>query len=123
MPAEPADDDGIADFRKLLEQSTPENAENSRLALIRPAKMEEQPYDTIRQEYSLRLLDGQGRDLWVTVPYDHENARVIDELEWLTKGTGGSTPMTPVFFASLYRDGDRLKCYPIEYFKSWEESE
>ena len=26
----------------------------------------------------------------------------------------------PVFFGILYREGELLKCYPIEYFKDWE---
>ena len=111
------------DFRTLLERSAPKNSENSRLALICPKKMEEQPYDAIRQEYSLRLLDEQGLDLWITVPYGPENSRVIDEMEYMTKGLAGPLSRNLVFLTSIYRDGDRLKCYPIEYFKNWEESE
>lgn len=111
------------DFSPLLERSAPDRSENSRLALISPKKMELQPYDSVRQIYSLRLLDEAGRDLWITVPYDPENARVIEALERMTKGFAGASKSAPVFFGSLYRDGDLLKCYPIEYFLNWEEWE
>lgn len=109
------------DFRELLERSAPAHSENRRLALICPTKLEEQPYDAIRQVYSLRLLDAHGHDLWVTVPYDPENARVIDALERLTRGLAGTSSHAPVFFGILYREDNRLKCYPIEYFLNWEE--
>ena len=111
------------DFSKLLAQSAPEYSENKRLALIHPAAMEPQPFDTIRQIYSLRLLDEQGRDLWVTIPYDQDHASVIEELERLTKNIAEKSQQPPVFLGLLHRDGDLLRCYPIEYFRNWEEWE
>lgn len=108
------------DFRELLDRSAPTHSENRRLALICPTKLVEQPYDTIRQVYSLRLVDALGQDLWVTVPYTPENARMIDALERLTRGLAGASSHAPIFFGTVYREDDRLKCYPIEYFLNWE---
>ena len=41
---------------------------------------------------------------------------MIQALEAVTRKLG----CAPVFFCELYRDGDRLKGYPIECFTEWE---
>ena len=105
-----------SDFESLLPLSTPGRRELDRLALIRPKAWEAQPYDAVSQRWSLRLLDGQGRDLWLEVRYQQKEDQVIQALEAVTRKLG----CAPVFFCELYRDGDRLKGYPIECFTEWE---
>ncbi|MBR2049028.1 MAG: hypothetical protein IKC09_07930 [Oscillospiraceae bacterium] len=107
------------DFRALLGRSDPSRSERQRLALIRAAGMEVQPYDSIRQIYTLRLLDSFGRDVWLKVPYSKDNSSVIDWLERLTEGQV-PTDRAPVFFGILSRESDRLTFSPIECFTDWE---
>lgn len=102
------------DFRKLLEQARPHTSELSRLAVIHPERWERLPYDPVRQVLCLRLFDRQGRDLWLEVKYRETEAPVIEALERLKPGAN------VMFFAAVYRDGDKLKGYPIECFTNWE---
>ena len=77
-------------------------------------------YGRVRQPLSLRLLDAAGRDLWLEVRYKKEEKLVVQTLERLTGRLTRRPEDTPVFFGSLYREGDRLKLYPIEVFTQWE---
>lgn len=110
------------DFSLLLERhSTPHTPERDRLAVVRPRRCEPQPYDTVQQRFTLRLLDGAGRDLWVEVRYQKEEAKVVDLLERLAGSLKEDPLLRPVFFGIVYREGDRLKLYPIEFFTKWGE--
>lgn len=109
------------DFSALLAgRSAPHAPEIERLALVRPARCEPQEYDRVRQTFSLRLLDAAGRDLWLEVRYKKEEKLVVQTLERITGRLSRRPEDTPVFFGSLYREGDRLKLYPIEVFTQWE---
>lgn len=109
-----------ADFAQLLEaHSAPHTPERERLAVVRPQRCEPQPYDTVQQRFSMRLLDGKGRDLWLEVRYQKEEAKVVDRLERLADRLSGGPRLSPVFFGSVCREGDRLKLYPIEFFTEW----
>ena len=111
------------DFSALLEKkSAPHSPERDRLAVIRPAACEPQAYDRVRQVFSLRLLDGAGRDLWVEVGYKKTEAGVVEQLEGLARQLEEGTVRRPVFFGVLYREAGRLKLYPIEYFTRWQEA-
>ena len=108
------------DFAQLLEvHSAPHTPERDRLAVVRPRRCEPQPYDTVQQRFTLRLLDGMGRDLWLEVRYQKEEAKVVNRLEQLADRLSGRPRLSPVFFGSVYREGDRLKLYPIEFFTKW----
>ena len=109
------------DFSVLLDQySLPGAPEVERLALVLPARCEPQPYDRVRQTFSLRLLDSEGRDLWVEVRYKKQEQPVVETLERLARLLAGHPEQRPVFFGSVYREGDRLLLYPIEVFTEWE---
>lgn len=108
------------DFASLLEQrSAPHAPERERLAVVRPQRCEPQPYDTVRQTFTMRLLDGMGRDLWLEVRYKKEEAKVVDRLEQLADSLRAKPHLSPVFFGIVYREDDRLKFYPIESFTEW----
>lgn len=108
------------DFAPLLEQrSTPHTPERERLAVVRPQRCEPQPYDTVQQRFTMRLLDGAGRDLWLEVRYKKEEAKVVNRLEQLADSLGGKPRLSPVFFGIVYREDGRLKLYPIEFFTEW----
>lgn len=110
------------DFALLLERhSAPHVPERDRLAVVRPRRCEPQPYDPVQQRSALRLLDGAGRDLWVEVRYKKEEAKVVDLLEGLADRLKRDLRLSPVFFGIVYREGDRLKLYPIEFFTKWGE--
>ena len=109
------------DFSALLaERSVPGAPETGRLALLLPARCEPQEFDRVSQTFSLRLLDGVGRDVWVEVRYKKEEQAVVRTLERLAKRLARRPGETPVFFGLLYRAGDRLRLYPIEVFTQWE---
>ena len=106
------------DFGLLLEQRGASHVpELERLAVVHPRRCEPQPYDTVRQRFTLRLLDDKGRDLWLEVRYKREEAAVVDRLEQLADGL--EERPSPVFFGIVYREDDRLKFYPIECFTEW----
>ena len=111
-----------ADFALLLERhSAPHTPERDRLAVVRPQRCEPQPYDAIQQRFALRLLDGAGRDLWLEVRYKKEESKVVDVLEEFADSLKKDPRLSPVFFGIVYREGDRLKLYPIEFFTKWGE--
>ena len=106
------------DFSLLLEQrSGPRAPERDRLAVVRPRRCEPQPYDTVQQRFTMRLLDDKGRDLWLEVRYKKEEEKVVGRLEQLAGSLNGT--LSPVFFGIVYREDDRLKLYPIEFFTEW----
>lgn len=109
------------DFAALLaKHSAPHTPEIERLALVRPARCEPQAYDRVRQTFSLRLVDGAGRDLWLEVRYKEAEKLVVQALERLAAKLEQDPAAASVFFGSLYREQDRLKLYPIEVFTQWE---
>ena len=111
------------DFSLLLEQrGMPHAPERERLAVVHPRRCQPQPYDTVQQRFTLRLLDGADRDLWVEVRYQKEEAKVVDLLERLAGSLREDPLLRPVFFGIVYREGDRLKLYPIEFFTQWGEN-
>lgn len=110
------------DFALLLERhSAPRAPERDRLAVVRPHCCQPQPYDPVQQRFSLRLLDGAGRDLWVEVRYQKEEEKVVDLLERLAGSLKEDPLLRPVFFGIVYREGGLLKLYPIEFFTQWGE--
>ena len=111
------------DFALLFEQrSAPHAPERERLAVVRPQMCEPQPFDTVQQLFTMRLLDGNGRDLWLEVRYKKEESKVVKMLEGLADSLNKNPLLSPVFFGIVYRENDRLKLYPIEFFTEWEAS-
>ncbi len=111
------------DFALLFEErGAPQKPERERLAVVRPQRCEPQPYDTVQQRFTMQLLDGMGRDLWLEVRYRHEEAKVVNRLEQLADSLKGASRPSPVFFGIVYREDDRLKLYPIEFFTEWGEA-
>ena len=111
------------DFSRLLaERSAPHAPEPERLAVLQPSRCEAQEYDQVRQVFSLRLLDGAGRDIWLEVSYKQEAAKLMERMEALVQQLQSRPFLRPVFFGILYREGDRLKLSPIEAFTHWEET-
>lgn len=111
--------DLVTDFLALLDQMG-DMAGNERefLALIRPRECIRQPFDPVRQVYSMILKDASGRDIRLEIQYSREEAHVVDMMDTLERNMG-AFPVPPVFFGRVYRDGDMLKLYPIEYFQNW----
>lgn len=109
------------DFAELLPLASGSRRELQRLALIRPAACECQEFDHVGQIYSLRLMDEQGRDIWLEVRYQKGEDAIIRTLEAMEKKLTAGSP-GPVFFVELYREGDKLKCYPIEFFTDWRDT-
>ena len=73
----------------------------------------------MRQTFSLRLLDKAGRDLWLEVRYQSAEQAVVQTLERFAARLQRRPDAAPVFFGTVYREGDRLKLYPIELFADW----
>ena len=108
------------DFSLLLEQcSAPHASERERLAVILPRRCEPQPYDTVQQRFTMCLLDDKGRDILLEVRYKKEEEKVVERLERLADNLKGDPLLSPVFFGIVYREDDRLKLYPIEFFTEW----
>ena len=108
------------DFSALLPRSRPGLGELKRLAILRPQSGEQQEYDQVEQKFTLRLLDGAGRDVWLTVRYREGMQAVLEVLEQLADQWEQTPDLRPVFFGVLYREGGRLCLYPIECFTNWE---
>ena len=116
-------DQVYTDFALLFEErGAPHTPERDRLAVVRPQRCEPQPYDTVQQRFSMRLLDGMGRDLWLEMRYKREEAKVVNRLEQLADSLKGASRLSPVFFGTVCREDDRLKLYPIEFFTEWGEA-
>lgn len=111
----------IRDFRELFDLSG-NSFESQRLALIKPEKCTARPFDTVNQVYSMILEDSQGRDLWLEVKYNRDEASVVSMMEALEDDMV-EPEAEPVFFGSVYRDGDKLKLYPIECYLKWRDSD
>lgn len=109
----------VTDFETLLPISSPLRREVERLVLLRPASWERQEFDHVAQRYTLRLFDQAGRDLFVEVNYKRSEDGVVRTLEAMEQ----KMDHAPVFFGELYRDGDKLKLYPIEFFTDWEDGQ
>ena len=108
------------DFSLLLPSSRTGRPEPERLAILRPARWEAQEYDPVEQIFSLRLLDREDRDIWVTVRYREQEKAVVEVLEGLVQEKTPASAGLPVFFGSLWRENGRLCLYPIECFTNWE---
>ena len=108
------------DFSLLLPRSQTGRPELERLAILRPARWEAQEYDPAEQIFSLRLLDREDRDIWVTVRYREMEKAVVDVLERLVQEKTSAPAGLPVFFGTLWRENGRLCLYPIECFTNWE---
>ena len=74
----------------------------------------------MEQIFSLRLLDREDRDIWVTVRYQEQEKAVVEVLEGLVQEKTPASAGLPVFFGSLWQENGRLCLYPIEYFSNWE---
>ena len=105
------------DFDSLVERSDPKRKEIDRLVVLKPQRMELRQFDAVEQVFSMDLFDDHGRDIRLEVRYSEQEEDVIRMLEAL-KAQPADRP--PVFLGILYREGELLKCYPIEYFKDWE---
>lgn len=108
------------DFSSLLPRSHPGFGELERLVILRPHRGEMQEYDRVEQQFTLRLLDSAGRDIWLTVRYREGERAVVEALEQLTDWWEQNPDLQPVFFGVLYREDSRLCLYPIECFTNWE---
>ena len=108
------------EFSSLLPRSRPGLGELERLAILRPQRGEQQPYDTVEQRFALRLLDGAGRDVWLTVRFREGRQAMLEALEQLAGQWEQNPALRPVFFGALYREGGRLCLHPIECFTDWE---
>lgn len=110
----------FTDFALLFAQhSTPHTPEQERLAVVHPLRCEPQPFDMVQQLFTMRLLDDKGRDLWLEVRYKKEEAKVVKMLEGLADSLKRKPLLSPFFFGIVYRENDRLKLYPIEFFTEW----
>ena len=108
------------DFSTLLTRSRPGMGELKRLAILRPHRGEPQEYDRVEQRFTLRLMDGAERDVWLTVRYRERERAVVEALEQLAGQWEQNPDLQPVFFGMLYREDGRLCLYPIECFTDWE---
>lgn len=111
------DDMICRDFETLVERSAPGKREIDRLVVLKPEKLVLRPFDAVEQVFSMDLLDEKGRDIRLEVRYSAQEEDVIRMLEALQRQ---DPARPPVFFGLVYREGDLLKCYPIEYFTDWE---
>ena len=109
----------ISDFEVLLERSDPNRSENDRLVVIKPKMVQLRRFDTVQQVFSMDLYDSADRELRLEVRYSQQEAGTVKMLEDLAKQIQLGLPPT-VFFGTVYREEDRIKFYPIEFFTGWE---
>lgn len=115
------------DFEKLFEakfgewKKIPDLMEIQKLAIIKPETVEEAVFDNIAQEFSMKLLDKEGRVLTVKVSYSKEESFTIRYLERLYKRIERGKKELPLFFGIIYLQEGRMKMYPIEDYEVMEE--
>lgn len=110
----------FTDFSLLLrERSAPHRSENRRLALVYPQKCIPQPYDTVEQRFSMELVDGAGRTVYLEFTYRHGSDETLEALERAAKQISSRPKLRPMFFGTVYREGDKLKLFPIEIMTDW----
>lgn len=109
----------FTDFKKLLlNNSSPNLSENDRLVFIYPKKCVLEEYDTIRQVFSMRLLDENGRDLYLEVRYQSYNNKIMNWIEHISKEIE-KLSKKPMFIGMVYRENSKLKLYPIDIIIDW----
>lgn len=113
------DDLVCRDFSALVEQSAPDKREIERLVVVKPESVELRRFDGAEQVFSMDLFDPQGRDIRLEVRYSEKEEGVIRMLEGLSEEIR-KEKKPPVFFGEVYRDDERIKFYPIEFFTDWE---
>lgn len=109
----------ISDFEILLERSAPNLREIDRLVVVNPKTVQLRSFDEVQQLYSMDLFDAAGRELRLEVRYSRKEEGVIKMLEDLARQVQLGLPPA-VFFGMVYREEDRIKFYPIEFFTGWE---
>lgn len=68
------------------------------------------------QVFSLQLLDGSGRDIWLELRYQKELDQQFDRLRYVEQRLRNKPNIRSLFFGALYREGDKLKLHPIEIY-------
>lgn len=113
------DDLVCRDFSTLVEKSTQNKRGIERLVVVNPESVELRRFDGAEQVFSMDLFDQQGRDIRLEVRYSEKEEGVIRMLEGLSEEIRKEKKL-PVFFGEVYRDDERIKFYPIEFFTDWE---
>lgn len=108
------------DFEGLVEKSAPNLLEQERLVVVKPKYCQPKAFDHVNQVWSMELTDKNGRDILAEVWYQSKEAPVIKALEDVAKRVDMGLS-APVFFGEVYREGDRIKLYPIEVYEEWGE--
>lgn len=108
----------VWDYEKLLAHCF-ENSVGRRekLALAGAVRWDETSFDTVRQRFSWRMYDRDGRQLFISLKYTKEERLLINLLERLEQRLRRRQQESIVCFGSPYIDEDgRLCLYPIEFF-------
>lgn len=111
------------DFLKLFDdvfgswQDIAKLRETDKLVLVKPEKVLDAKFDEIAQEFSMCLLDKEGRRLLVKVSYSKEENYTIRYLERLYRRIGNGKKKTPLFFGIVYLEEGCMKMYPIEDYE------
>lgn len=109
----------FTDFAELLHtRSGPHLPENQRLAIICPRRCIPQKYDTVRQVFSMVLLDEEGRAVYLEATY-RQGEETVDWLEKTAEKIRANPRLRPAFFGAVYREEDKLKLFPIDIITDW----
>ena len=105
----------VWDYRDLLKEIDSEGREKP--ALVGAAGCREGRFDTVRQRFSMEIIDRYGRSLYVAVNYSKEEKLTIRVLERLSSRLKTQERARMVFFGIPYLEEGRLCLYPVEYFE------
>lgn len=110
----------FTDFARLLyERSAPHLPESRRVALVYPRRCVPQEYDTVRQMFSMELVDEAGRVIYLESTYRQGGEETMEWLEQTAEKLRKTPKLRPMFFGAVYREEDKLKLFPIEIMTDW----
>ena len=103
------------DFRKLI--YIDDLSENDKVSIVSASKVLHSEFDKIRQVFSMQVEDINGFSMYIELPYTNANEYVIRMLEKYCKKPSENT----IFIGIVYLEDQKLKMFPIEYIREWEE--
>ncbi len=113
----------VRNYERLVELCFSEKEERKEhLALLEAARWDETFFDRVKQRFSWKIYDREGRSLSISLQYTKEEELTIRLLERLEKRLRGKDSGGIIFFGAVYVKDGELCLFPIEFDTGKEKS-